>query len=552
MIYSPPVVITSVHVIILDGYIDEPSRLGVPPFLSPYPRYLAGAVEDSGSTYSYMTIDQVRAGAELVGDLLVIIAGTVVPGRYLRSLPMSEREMVRIADGFEGTRILAGPLPRFGPSSSSLENHFDFVSRKDSDAFLSDFLRKGKARDRNRTMKEWASWALLGSKVALSHPDYPQPLIVEIDSSRGCARYFTGGCSFCVEPLYGRPQFRRPETIIREVKKLHSLGVVNFRLGGQACFFSYMAEDVGKTETPEPNLGAIKSLLSGIRKVAPGLKVLHTDNANPALIAAHPKISKEIARLIVENCTSGNVLSLGMESADPDVIEANNLGSTPEDVRKAIEVINEVGRERGPTGLPRLLPGLNFISGLLGESAKTFDLNYRFLVDIAKAGLLLRRINIRQVLPVRRDFPVRKHYKEFREFKRKVRENVDRPMLKRMLPRGTILGEVYMEIQKGNKTFGRQVGSYPLLVCLPYKTDVNRFVNVVITDYGFRSVTGFEYPMKVNQASIEALSSIPGIGERRARRIVISRPIHNERQFLEAMDDERIARRVAKYLDFVL
>ncbi len=34
-------------VVILDGYVDEPSNFGVPPYISPYPRYVAGAVRET-------------------------------------------------------------------------------------------------------------------------------------------------------------------------------------------------------------------------------------------------------------------------------------------------------------------------------------------------------------------------------------------------------------------------------------------------------------------------------------------------------------------------
>jgi len=33
---------------ILDCYVDEPACFGVPPFISPYPRYIFGALADAG------------------------------------------------------------------------------------------------------------------------------------------------------------------------------------------------------------------------------------------------------------------------------------------------------------------------------------------------------------------------------------------------------------------------------------------------------------------------------------------------------------------------
>ena len=175
----------------------------------------------------------------------------------------------------------------------------------------------------------------------------------------------------------------------------------NFRLGAQTCFISYHAHLDG-TETPRPDPEAIERLLSGIASL--GVDLLHLDNANPAVMAAHPEESEQILRSIVRHCTSGNVLALGMESADPAVVRANNLNATAEQVMQAIELINRIGRERGPTGLPAVLPGLNFIIGLDGETKRTLDLNYEFLKTVLENDLLLRRINIRQVIGIRRKF----------------------------------------------------------------------------------------------------------------------------------------------------
>jgi radical SAM superfamily enzyme with C-terminal helix-hairpin-helix motif len=35
-------------VTIVDGYVDEPAHFGVPPYVSTYPRYVAGALVDAG------------------------------------------------------------------------------------------------------------------------------------------------------------------------------------------------------------------------------------------------------------------------------------------------------------------------------------------------------------------------------------------------------------------------------------------------------------------------------------------------------------------------
>jgi radical SAM superfamily enzyme with C-terminal helix-hairpin-helix motif len=546
-------------IVLLDGYVDEPSCLGVPPFISPYVRYAAGAILNCGQEYTYLTMDEYRENSLKIkalkkSNLLIIIGGAIVPGKYLRGTPASVNEIAEIAGNFQGTKILGGPIARYGFSgdrkAEKLRNLFDFIAEKDTDAFIYDLLTEKEIDNRLRTKSEWRRWAKAGSSIIEQHPDFPNPLIIELESYRGCVRFLSGGCSFCIEPLFGEPIFREPDDIIAEVAALSDLGAVNYRLGAQSCIFSYGTNELGESDIPKPNPDKVEKLLKGIRNAALNLEVLHTDNANPAVIAEHPKEATEILKTIVKFCTSGNILALGMESADPKVISENNLNSTPEQVMKAIELINQYGKERGASGMPRLLPGLNFISGLKGESKRTYDYNFHFLEEVLKAGLLLRRINIRQVAFVRTRFNVKKHRQEFMRFKKRVREEIDYEMLKRLVPADTVLKKVYIEKIQGNLSFGRQVGSYPLLIGIPYKTEINDFKDVIITDYGFRSVTGIEHPMDVNKASLRALSSIPGIGKKRAARIIRSRPIKNEEEFLSSIDDENVGKSTLFYIKF--
>ncbi len=517
---------------ILDGYVDEPSMLGVPPYISPYVRSTAGAVLDAGHTYEYITIDSYRAERKVKGELLVLISGAMVPGRYLRGMPASMKEMARIFSDFSGQSVLVGPLAKYGSADGLQGLGADFILRGDPAAGVYDLLTSGRKTHRRMSMDEWNRWLLLGAEVVKEHPDFPDPLIAEIETSRGCVRYLSGGCSFCTEPLFGRPVFREPQDIIAEVKALFDAGVKRFRLGGQACIFSYMADGVGKTERPVPNPDVMEELFSALHELNP--EVLHADNANPAVIAEHPEEAKKVAEIIVKYSTSGNTLSLGMESADPVVVEANNLNATADEVMDAILLVNEVGRKRGRNGMPELLPGLNFIAGLRGETPETYMLNMEFLRRIMEENLFLRRINIRQIAETRDKFPgpIRK---EFMRFKTWVRENIDHPMLERMIPEGTVLRDVYLELNRGGTTFGRQVGSYPILVGLPYKTAVNRFVDVMIIAHGQKSITGIEYPTDINRASMAHLQAIPGIGKKRAASIVRRRPWRSAKEMMDSL-----------------
>ena len=80
-------------VTIIDCFIDEPACLGVPPFISPQVRAIVGATRDAGSEANYITIDQIRNGSAIPrSDIYVIMAGSAVPGKYIRAAPASRPE----------------------------------------------------------------------------------------------------------------------------------------------------------------------------------------------------------------------------------------------------------------------------------------------------------------------------------------------------------------------------------------------------------------------------------------------------------------------------
>ncbi len=535
---------TMTRVLVVDGYIDEPASLGVPPYSSPHIRAVVGAVLDAGAEVRLLSIDQIRKGARVEGDALVVMAGCAVPGRYLRGMPASSKEISLVASSFPGERLLGGPAVLEAERFPEL---FEHVAKRDAAASVYDLLTKGESKDRWRSLTEWNRWLLKGAIGATMHPDFPQPLIAEIETYRGCVRYASGGCSFCVEPLKGKPVHRLPQDIVAEVAELHRQGVRNFRLGAQTCFVSYMAME-DRSETPRPNPEAVEELLEGIDRL--GVDVLHLDNANPAVIAAHPEESGHILESIVRHCTSGNILALGMESADPAVVEANNLNATPEQVLDAIRLINRAGRERGPTGLPKLLPGLNFIIGLDGESARTPQLNLDFLRKVRSEDLWLRRINVRQVSGIRREFRGGINHSQFLRFKDAVREEIDGPMLQEMIPVGTRLARVFTELREGNRTYGRQIGTYPILVGFNYPLEVGRFLDCMVVDWGYRSITAVEHPLDINHCPLAALGSLPQVGKKRAVRILRGRPYHDLDALRPRLDDGKVADGIARFIAF--
>ena len=568
------------NVSILDGYVDEPTCLGVPPYIAPYPRYIAGAIwcYDKQSRIFYCTIDQIRSDGSLLNvlsksDLLVVIAGMSVPGRYLSGFPVSPNELKSFLSSLnKPVKVLSGPAARYGFGISGgrrvrdtrvVEDVFDMIADGDGEIVISELLKNNLVIDTTNSSlcrsnpSAFRNFAVHGSQIVKQHPFFPDYLITEIETYRGCPRSIVGGCSFCSEPSKGPPRFRAIEDILDEVSSLYTAGIRHFRIGNQPCIFSYMSKGADEQEFPEPNPDAIEKLFKGIRAIAPNLKTLHIDNANPGVIAQYPEECKRIAKSIVKYHTPGDVAAFGVESVDPMVVKKNNLKASPSEVLVAIKLLNEVGSKKGANGLPELLPGLNFVFGLKGETKNTFKLDYDFLKQIYDDDLLVRRINLRQVIPIpgTKMFTfgnknVKKNKAEFQRFKRKVRENIERPMLERIVPRRTVLKNVFTEVYDGKLTFGRQIGSYPLLVGIPGVLPLHKFVDVKMIDYGYRSVTAIPFPLDVNTASRKTLEAIPGIGKKRAIRILSKRPFKNKEKLIECFDDSEIGRKVLKYINF--
>ena len=548
---------------VIDGYEDEPAAFGVPNYVGFHIRYICAVLESLGLEYSYMTIDEWRLDRRRMNDSqsvsqrlghvdgAVILAGAVVPGKYMRGTPISQREANQILlEMPAGTPLLFGgwAIRAWRQSGWTPLRKNMFMAVQDTDATLDHFLRTGVWKHKRRSPEQWKKWALNGaaSKAVTEHPDLIDaegnagPLVYEVELYQGCVRY-KRGCKFCIEPKKGVPIWREERDVIEEIRIAADSGVRNVRIGGATDVYTYKAEGVVDLEYPIPDPQPIAEVLHGIREDE-RIEVLHVDNANPSIISENLDQASQITKTMLETLSDGAVLSFGLESADSRVHEENWLNCDTDQLIRAVKHVNEFGRERGDRGLPKLLPGLNFIAGLNGETEETYRLNIELLRKIKSSGLLLRRINIRQVegsgfQEVQRD--------AFSRFKDEVRSDIDTPMLENLLPVGTVLKDVWWESfgnrirkpehlldpkfkEKSNHgspgiTFGRQIGAYPILVGVQYQIPLETKSDVMVTGHGSRSVSAVEVGLDPRKVTESQLTSIPGIGKKNAWALVSAR-----------------------------
>lgn len=538
---------------LVDGYLDEPSCLGVPPYVSPHIRYAYGALVDLGiapANITYVTIDAIRQerheyiemGCSV--DAVVVIAGATVPGRYLGGRPISSREISELAVAVGPVPlILGGPIVLFQGPIPGVSLTCGEIAATSLQSILG-----GRPEPDGSTSESWteriARFAVLGAELTTRHPSFPY-VVCELETFRGCPRH--QNCAFCSE---GKKQVRyqRPVAdILAEVEALANQGNRYYRLGCQSDLFLYGAKPRDGQLYPDPSM--IRDLYQGIRQAAPQLEVLHMDNVNPASIMRDPEAAVEIMTAICQHNTPGDVAAFGLESADPAVLAANRVETSPEETLAAIRLMNEIGGRR-EEGIPRLLPGLNLLHGLIGETPQTLELNYRYLATLLEQGLLVRRINIRQVLTWGDYKAAKISPRHFQSYKEKINVEINKPMLQRVFPIGTILRGVHIEETKGQVSFGRQLGSYPILVGIPGELSLGEILTVRVIDHGYRSITALPFPFFINRASVAQLAAIPGMGRKRATKLFLAQPIQDACQLDELLEGQVDLSALLPWLDF--
>lgn len=470
--------------VILDCYTDEPSGYGVRPYLGTHQIHLSQALAAQGKPHAYLTIDDLRycehglaenkkhtdiatlnttINRDNALDILrraktiYIIMGCFVDYRYFSCVPPRSDEVYHYLRGLTARKILfyvMGTLDGISSdySESSLSTLIDEVEHGNTYRYV--FELTGSTPTKNLINPDYDLLKRIGNYPPPILEQIRDPIIAEIETGTGCN---TPTCTFCIESVRSpRVTYRAPEDIIDQVGCLYNSGVRHFRLGRQPNFFHYMKQDVL----------AMERLLAGIRSCCPEIKTLHIDNVNIVNVITAP--GHRIAELVAKYCTSGNVAPFGVESFDPAVRKAARVVGAVDDVIRAVEIINQYGSERGETGIPKLLPGINLIHGLPGASPRTHEANRSCLLRILSEGLMTYRFyyrNMTQPTGVSLSSSQTVHAEFQRCFDELVEEFV-LPMQSRVYPPGTVISDDWEMVRDGDTMYARTLGTCSIKVRL--------------------------------------------------------------------------------------
>ena len=509
------------HITIIDCYTDEPSGFGVPPYLGVFPRYIAGYLKkrNPDATITYLTVDDLRATDPTYiklkksentdvfvynktghhapsilkkTDQLYVVVGVQVPGKYLSAVPGTFKEITTLLERHGvftqkgGKKVHSLSRMVFaGPAMS------DFGSQAQGGKFAEAATEIIKETMENvhvmpeafftnyATIKDYAK-----SGAEIVYPQFPKPCIIELETSRGC--YRTINCSYCTEPLADRQSFREQEDIVNELKVFYDLGQRHFRFGRQTCFFSYKRH----------NPAELEKLFVMTWQACPDIKVLHIDNVDPVRVVTRHGI--EMTKLTVKYCTPGNIAPMGVETFDADVVRKNDLNAMPSVSLKAIEILNEHGKEYGENGMPKFLPGINILFGLIGESKQTHKANMDCFTQVVQNDWFVRRINIRQVVPfygtklyneAKNKF-IKKNKAHYFSWRKQIRDEIDTTLLQKMFPVGHVITDCMAEVYKDGVTYFRQLATYPLIIGVKGKFEQKKFYDLRISNNMKRSLVG--------------------------------------------------------------
>jgi radical SAM superfamily enzyme with C-terminal helix-hairpin-helix motif len=166
---------------------------------------------------------------------------------------------------------------------------------------------------------------------------------------------------------------------------------------------------------------------------------------------------------------------------------------------RAVANINEFGSVTGPLGSPVLLPSLNIVYGLPGETHRTHFENLRWLTRIVDEGYDCLGTNVRQATVYPDTALAALLHQEpgpglgahFETWRADVKQLFDLPMKARVYPIGATLSELSLYFVSGEGSWHWRLGTHSLPVFEPETTrQAHQPTTAVVTGHAPGYLTG--------------------------------------------------------------
>ena len=181
-----------------------------------------------------------------------------------------------------------------------------------------------------------------------------------VNISQGCDNY----CAYCIVPFVrGGLRHRKPENILKEIRKLVSLGIKDVTLLGQNVN-SYCSVGGKSKETKKTGFAELLRMVNDIE----GLKSF-------SFVTSHPKdVSTGLFRMMRDLGKLKKYLHLPIQSGSDRILKLMNRGYSAKHYKDLVRKYREI--------IPGAVLATDVIVGFPGESEKDFRATYNALKEV--------------------------------------------------------------------------------------------------------------------------------------------------------------------------
>jgi B12-binding domain/radical SAM domain protein len=293
--------------------------------------------------------------------------------------PMVQRMRASAAEGDCFTTWIAGGPHPSGAPQETLEMGFDLVVVGEAEetlpAVLRRLLEQGSFSDvKGIAYYQEGEFTYTGRAPLVRCLDEFPPFAPQhrrfgpIEIIRGCPY----ACRFCQTSYLfgGMPRYRSPEVVAAWASIARSYDIPFMR------FVAPNALSYGSADGHQTNLAALEDLLVKVGAIM-GRDRIYIGSF-PSEV--RPEMVTDKAIELIKRLAGNKTITLGAQSGSQRMLEAMRRGHSVEDVYRACRIVRRHG----------LLPNVDVIFGLPGETRRDRELTLRLIEDLTDAGAHVR------------------------------------------------------------------------------------------------------------------------------------------------------------------